>query len=146
MCCCIFANSRPCFPAKFVLWFSLLLFGYKRGKFLNGLFLWFFLLYCIGIPILLYPIENHGGLYAKDFISGADGEEDLSVINYKFFYHRMASNSRQGGIQQLLAAEHEAQAIVNAAKNGIVASLNLLFWHVVCHDMMSSHSWSIYVF
>ncbi|KAK2364117.1 V-type proton ATPase subunit G 1 [Trifolium repens] len=29
----------------------------------------------------------------------------------------MASNSGQGGIQQLLAAEQEAQQIVNAAKN-----------------------------
>lgn len=31
----------------------------------------------------------------------------------------MASNRGQGGIQQLLAAEQEAQRIVNAAKNGI---------------------------
>jgi len=30
------------------------------------------------------------------------------------------SNRGQGGIQQLLAAEQEAQRIVNAAKNGIL--------------------------
>ncbi|CAK8543844.1 unnamed protein product [Lathyrus sativus] len=35
----------------------------------------------------------------------------------------MASNGGQGGIQQLLAAEHEAQAIVNAAKNEKYARL-----------------------
>lgn len=49
----------------------------------------------------------------------------------------MASNSGQGGIQQLLAAEHEAQAIVNAAKNGNGTDLRLLFLHVVCHDVIS---------
>lgn len=31
----------------------------------------------------------------------------------------MASSTRQGGIQQLLAAEQEAQHIVNNARNGI---------------------------
>ncbi|AES81843.1 putative H(+)-transporting two-sector ATPase [Medicago truncatula] len=35
----------------------------------------------------------------------------------------MASNSGQGGIQQLLAAEQEAQHIVNAAKNEKYARL-----------------------
>ncbi|KAK7396567.1 hypothetical protein VNO78_17661 [Psophocarpus tetragonolobus] len=39
------------------------------------------------------------------------------------FYHRMASNRGQGGIQQLLAAEQEAQRIVNAAKNEKLARL-----------------------
>jgi hypothetical protein len=41
----------------------------------------------------------------------------------------MASNSNrgQGGIQQLLAAEQEAQRIVNAAKNGICS---FHFYHV----------------
>ncbi|KAI5425911.1 V-type proton ATPase subunit G1, partial [Lathyrus oleraceus] len=41
----------------------------------------------------------------------------------KIPHSRMASNSGQGGIQQLLAAEHEAQAIVNAAKNEKYARL-----------------------
>ncbi|KAJ6825115.1 V-type proton ATPase subunit G 1-like [Iris pallida] len=35
----------------------------------------------------------------------------------------MASNSRQGGIQQLLAAEQEAQHIVNNARNAKMARL-----------------------
>ncbi|CAL0299602.1 unnamed protein product [Lupinus luteus] len=35
----------------------------------------------------------------------------------------MASNRSQGGIQQLLAAEQEAQRIVNAAKNEKLARL-----------------------
>jgi V-type H+-transporting ATPase subunit G len=43
----------------------------------------------------------------------------------------MASNNSQGGIQQLLAAEQEAQRIVNAAKNGILANLHFLFLCVV---------------
>ncbi|KAL5136934.1 V-type proton ATPase subunit G [Glycine soja] len=38
-------------------------------------------------------------------------------------HHRMASNRGQGGIQQLLAAEQEAQRIVNAAKNEKLARL-----------------------
>lgn len=39
----------------------------------------------------------------------------------------MASNRGQGGIQQLLAAEQEAQRIVTAAKNGIVYILVSLY-------------------
>lgn len=51
-------------------------------------------------------------------------------IDYLFIFHilnkmfcavqlrNMASNRSQGGIQQLLAAEQEAQHIVNAARNG----------------------------
>ncbi|WP_285164299.1 V-type ATPase subunit G, partial [Mycobacterium tuberculosis] len=35
----------------------------------------------------------------------------------------MAANSRQGGIQQLLAAEQEAQHIVNNARNAKMARL-----------------------
>lgn len=34
----------------------------------------------------------------------------------------MESSRRQGGIQQLLAAEQEAQHIVNAARNGNLVS------------------------
>jgi hypothetical protein len=51
------------------------------------------------------------------------------LINHFTFVHRMASNSNrgQGGIQQLLAAEQEAQRIVNAAKNGICS---FHFYHV----------------
>ena len=39
----------------------------------------------------------------------------------------MASNRGQGGIQQLLAAEQEAQQIVNAAKNGILTLISFTF-------------------
>jgi len=39
----------------------------------------------------------------------------------------MASNRGQGGIQQLLVAEQDAQRIVNAAKNGIVHILVSFF-------------------
>lgn len=35
----------------------------------------------------------------------------------------MASNRAQGGIQQLLAAEQEAQRITNAARSGSLAVL-----------------------
>ena len=38
----------------------------------------------------------------------------------------MASSTRQGGIQQLLAAEQEAQHIVNNARNGTYYTLNIL--------------------
>jgi len=48
------------------------------------------------------------------------------------------SNRGQGGIQQLLAAEQEAQRIVNAAKNGILffSLLIMSCAHVLlpCHD------------
>jgi hypothetical protein len=56
----------------------------------------------------------------------------------------MASNSGQGGIQQLLAAEQEAQQIVNAAKNGIVADLHFFYFCVLFITMLSD-SRSIYV-
>ena len=44
------------------------------------------------------------------------------VINLNIISENMASasNRGQGGIQQLLAAEQEAQHIVNAARNGKV--------------------------
>jgi len=58
------------------------------------------------------------------------------LIVTNLFYHRMASNSGQGGIQQLLAAEQEAQRIVNAAKNGIVTNLHFLFLHVVYNNVI----------
>lgn len=48
----------------------------------------------------------------------------------------MASNSGQGGIQQLLAAEQEAQHIVNAAKNGIIGDLHFLFLRVVYNNVI----------
>jgi hypothetical protein len=57
----------------------------------------------------------------------------------------MASNSGQGGIQQLLAAEQEAQQIVNAAKYGIVADLHFFYFCVLFITMLSD-SRSIYVF
>jgi len=38
----------------------------------------------------------------------------------------MAGSSRQGGIQQLLAAEQEAQHIVNNARNGTYYTLDIL--------------------
>jgi V-type H+-transporting ATPase subunit G len=48
----------------------------------------------------------------------------------------MASNSGQGGIQQLLAAEQEAQQIVNAAKNGIVAVLHFCISACCLHNVI----------
>lgn len=42
----------------------------------------------------------------------------------------MASNRGQGGIQQLLAAEQEAQRIVNAAKNGIYIFFRFRTFHM----------------
>lgn len=54
----------------------------------------------------------------------------LSLIVAIWFHHRMASISRgQGGIQQLLAAEQEAQQIVNDAKNGIAAVPRCFHFH-----------------
>ena len=53
----------------------------------------------------------------------------------------MASSRGQGGIQQLLAAEQEAQRIVNAAKNGIVAILyyfHLNFFLFICQPIIDS--------
>ena len=44
----------------------------------------------------------------------------------------MAANRGQGGIQQLLAAEQEAQHIVNAAKSGNF-SLHLDLCTIGCH-------------
>lgn len=52
------------------------------------------------------------------------------LIVTEFFNRRMASNRGQGGIQQLLAAEQEAQRIVNASRSGIFAlslSITLFF-------------------
>lgn len=45
----------------------------------------------------------------------------------------MAANRGQGGIQQLLAAEQEAQHIVNAAKSGNFSLLYLDLCTVGCH-------------
>jgi len=45
----------------------------------------------------------------------------------------MASNRGQSRIQQLLAAEQEAQRTVNAAKNGIVETLVSLY--LFCFDI-----------
>jgi hypothetical protein len=60
----------------------------------------------------------------------------------------MASNSNrgQGGIQQLLAAEQEAQRIVNAAKNGICSFhfLSCLSMFLIGLAMISSNYWSNY--
>lgn len=47
----------------------------------------------------------------------------LNVFEYRFFEvffarKHMESTGNHGGIQQLLAAEHEAQQIVNAARTG----------------------------
>jgi hypothetical protein len=50
----------------------------------------------------------------------------------------MASNRAQGGIQQLLAAEQEAQHIVNAARSGKLA---VLYGYV--HILMLSISRSL---
>ena len=63
----------------------------------------------------------------------------LIVVNW--FHYRMASSRGQGGIQQLLAAEQEAQRIVNAAKNGIVAILyyfHLNFFLFICQSILDS--------
>jgi len=46
----------------------------------------------------------------------------------------MASNRGQGGIQQLLAAEQEAQRIVNAAKTGIFYLRYLSYIPIFCRD------------
>lgn len=43
------------------------------------------------------------------------------VLEISFWFagkYNMEANRSQGGIQQLLAAEQEAQRIVNAARNG----------------------------
>lgn len=45
----------------------------------------------------------------------------------------MASSRGQGGIQQLLAAEQEAQHIVNAAKSGNLAVLYLDICTIGCY-------------
>lgn len=42
----------------------------------------------------------------------------VHLILVNFVQEIMASNRSQGGIQQLLAAEQEAQHIVNAARSG----------------------------
>ncbi|XP_028776024.1 V-type proton ATPase subunit G isoform X1 [Neltuma alba] len=56
-------------------------------------------------------------------LNGYSSGSFLSSIGNNYFHHRMASNRGQGGIQQLLAAEHEARQIVNAAKNEKLARL-----------------------
>lgn len=49
-----------------------------------------------------------------------------AVVSPEIFKHKMEANRGQGGIQQLLAAEQEAQHIVNAARNGKLSPLDYL--------------------
>ena len=69
------------------------------------------------------------------------------VTNSSIFRNLMASNRGQGGIQQLLAAEQEAQHIVNAARSGkfsfFLLSLNICmlscWWCHMCLDLCFLH-------
>lgn len=47
-----------------------------------------------------------------------------AAISPEFSQHKMEANRGQGGIQQLLAAEQDAQHIVNAARNGKLSPLD----------------------
>lgn len=64
----------------------------------------------------------------------------LSICWQLCFHDRMASSRSQGGIQQLLAAEKEAQQIVNAAKSGIFALPFSIKFYV------SPRYWHYYIF
>lgn len=71
---------------------------------IGRLFCIIFWLYCLGIPILFFPIENHGGLFAKDFISGADSEGDLCLLSGSSILWLLINSYKlilsQNGIQQ----------------------------------------------
>lgn len=60
----------------------------------------------------------------------------------------MESSRGPGGIQQLLAAEQEAQHIVNAARSGRLATFGLTYFHS-CFIFISIYNYkliSLYLF
>ncbi|KAJ8639283.1 hypothetical protein MRB53_015977 [Persea americana] len=69
-------------------------------------------------PILYKRLANPISIYAFPSQNWA-----CAVVSPEIFKHKMEANRGQGGIQQLLAAEQEAQHIVNAARNAKMARL-----------------------
>ncbi|XP_050116893.1 V-type proton ATPase subunit G1-like isoform X1 [Malus sylvestris] len=69
-------------------------------------------------------IASVSPLSSESFTSSSQTDAlSLSLSLPTFSLRKMASNRGQGGIQQLLAAEQEAQHIVNAARSAKMARL-----------------------
>ncbi|RDX62818.1 V-type proton ATPase subunit G, partial [Mucuna pruriens] len=82
----------------------------------------------LSLPLLAISVSHSPFCFLYVAMAVACLQKNLSVLlkdlDYVYFLViSMASNRGQGGIQQLLAAEQEAQRIVNAAKNEKLARL-----------------------